>query len=132
MNSCFKLQDVLDNYSNPIAMAFEHLPGLMAIALTTFPKIGELRKISHRGLIMNTFCTFSLKSVLSSFSELSSIKYKQKFTANRLLTWQILLRDQNLKWSEESFVIFCSVEMLCSNYLLFCSGRTFISSMLLI
>lgn len=41
MNTCFKLQDVLDNDSDPIAMAFEHLTILMAFTLTMFPEIGE-------------------------------------------------------------------------------------------
>lgn len=41
MNSCFKLQDALDNYPDPIAMAFEHLMILMGFTLTMFSEIGE-------------------------------------------------------------------------------------------
>lgn len=136
MNSCFKLQDDLDNYPDPIAVAFEHLTSLMAFTLTTFPETGEERgkKILCRGLKFNqkaSVLSFSLKSALSSFSELNYIKYKQKFTTNRLFAWQVLLRDQNLKWSGDRVLIFCSVEMLCSNHSLFCSERTFIFSTLL-
>lgn len=76
--------------------------------------------------------SYSVKSVLSPFSELNYIKDKQKITTNRLLAGQILLRDQNLKWSGDTVLIFCSVETLCSNHLLLCRGRTTIFSKLLI
>jgi len=43
MNSCFKLPNVLDNYSGPIATAFDHLTSLMAFTLTVFPEMREQR-----------------------------------------------------------------------------------------
>lgn len=136
MNSCFKLQDVRGNYPDRTAMAFEHLTILMAFTFPMFPEIEEQREKSYTGAEIqpkNTHSlSFSLRSAHSLFSKLNYITYKHKFTTNSLIAWQVLPRNQNLKCSGGRVLLFSAVEMLCRNHLLFCSGRAFIFSMLLI